>query len=789
MPPGEPRPFISQENVRAALDALLYTSADRAQNPLRFLLLVDEFLTQPDLPPLQDARDFALAHILTNLVTTELNQLRHTLGLSLLIPDEPLPAVSQRLDIDAQASSIELLSWDWLYCRYVRVDLNLTPEAFSKAVHIDERTLRRYQQHAVKRLAERIAEEEWAVRAARRKRRLYSEIPGQAGRPLVGRNNLLAQLESRVRINFSQVIYLTGAAGVGKTSLVEALLALLVEADLLDEIVWVQRPASVSFARQAVNQRLLPEAGHISLREYLLLYRAAVVFDDITRLQVEPEHLQQLLKELNPALVILISQRFTAIPDAVHLIVPELNQTEAETLTRQLISAGQSFDQDDETMQTIWQQVGGNPLAIQLTAQNRKFYDRTAASRPSVERLFSTLYGYMDDRLKQNWMMFALYYPRAVTTDECQILWPNTADHEAVQTLQQWHVLEPAADGKWTLSSAARQYIATLYLSGGQTHKYIDQLLESLDTIYPLQTAFDILENLLLDDWLQLSAARKNRWIRELWPEGLRRERWANWRRILDTFRVVDATVEPIMDVAYGRCLRRLGEWQLAHNVFDEAIRRAGLAGKFLDQAAALLELAILLRYEGAYEQAEACVVRAERTAKLHRADSLVYDLQMERAQIAFEANNTHTALSLLSALPPSKRALALLSEVYLAEGDWERSQRITEQLLSQETHAGGIQARLFTTLARSWEHQGNLPQAQVYFSSALTLLENQGEPFALARAQANLGVVLLHSTATWEEACQLLSQAEQTQIRLNDRAALETTRHNLRLAHTRFRS
>lgn len=789
MRPGEQRPFISQENVRAALDVLLYNSTEKTTNPLNSLILVDEFLANPDLPALQDAREYALAHILADLIIQGLGELRQTIGFHALSVDSPLSTATSELVKDAQTGSSELIGWDWLYYHYIRFDLNLSAEKFSQAVHVDERTLRRYQHHALKRLTSLLADAEWRARAAQRKRRLLSALPHGSQPVLYGRDELLASMEKSVSDNFPQVFYLTGAAGVGKSALTEAFLRRLVQAGLLDVIIWLERPDSTGFAREKLVERLLPEAGHISLREYLFIYRSAIVVDDIARLQHTPEQLQQLLIELSPALVMLTSQRFVPSPGTTHIDIPELNQTDAERLITHYLQAGQGAGLTDRPTRMIWQQSGGNPLAIQLIAQNLRFYQHEALPGSGIERLFDTIYGYMNDRLKQNWFMFALFHPLSVTSKHCLSLWPHAADDAAIQSLRQWHVLEISSTEGYRLSSAASQYIKARSRSDRNARELIYTLLTSAETAGLQDGAIGIFENLLLDDWLQIEPERKKRWIREMWPEGLRREQWADWARILELDRNQSEEPEPEFSLAYGRCLRHLGKSAAAQEIFEQTVRQAGQNGNFLLQAAALHELAILLRYQGAYEKALTCITRAERTAHLLQDDNLYWNLQLERAQIAVEVRDLQAALSLLSGMPYSKRRQALLGEVYLTGGDWIRSQKIIGRLLSEETHTPGVQARLLTTLARSYESQGDLVQARHYSSLAMILLENLNEPFALARAQANMGALLLHSADSAEEAYSLLSRAEQTQAQLNDRTALETTRHNLQLARARFGS
>ena len=78
---------------------------------------------------------------------------------------------------DGLSMSPELIGWSWLYHHYVRIDLNIQAQAFCDVLHIDERTLRRYQQHSLKRLTNILIQREWSARLRQRNRRLFSELP------------------------------------------------------------------------------------------------------------------------------------------------------------------------------------------------------------------------------------------------------------------------------------------------------------------------------------------------------------------------------------------------------------------------------------------------------------------------------------------------------------------------------------------------------------------------------------------------------------------------------------
>jgi tetratricopeptide (TPR) repeat protein len=497
--------------------------------------------------------------------------------------------------------------------------------------------------------------------------------------------------------------------------------------------------------------------------------------------------LAALLAEFSPALVLLIGQHFTVIPGVVSLVVSEFTQQEAAAFFHRLLEQGAYPDEFQPDFRGIWSQIGGNPLALQLVVQNWRFYDRQNVALASVEQLFENLYSHLSERLKLNWVMFVLFPSTSVTEDVCLKLWPVQADHEAITTLRRWHMLESALDSPDTcfLSNAARLYIEEQYRTAHRTHQMIDELVDDLEAYLEDRPAavYWPLEHLLLSEWYETND-RRERWVRALYREGVEQGRWAVWRRLLEN--TPSVTSDPDIGIIYSLCLRRLGEWASAQETLERIVAQTGRDGQFLAQARAMIELAILLRGRGEYEKAAALLSRSETTAARHHDDTMRNQVKMEQAQTALDVGDLRSAIRVLMALPASKRTLSLLGEVYLVGGELERSRTIIERDLNEYSHTPGEKARLFTLLGRAFEKQRNFQQAKTYFSSALTLLETQYEPFALARAQANMGALMIQEQS-WEEAYQLLTQAETTQTRLNDRVALQMTQHNLHLVRAHF--
>ncbi len=772
-------PFISTENVRAALEALLYTSAEKAPGPLQHLWLVDHYLANPNLPRIQHSRDFALSAILTALIFDELRTQRHNLGLQPFHPDMSAKHLLAALAADGAASP-ELIGWDWLYCRYVRVDLNISQRVFCSALHLDERTLRRYQQHAYKRVTEKLIQAERAARADERKRRLLGELPAYNRRPFIARDNLLDHLQ--FVLQSSPHVLLTGAAGVGKTALAHALLCRQIETDAFEQLIWIGQPETTALSRHQIYEATISklESGRYRLQDYLRLYRVAVVLDGIEHLAADELH--SLLDELAGAQVILTSRQHVTLPDCAHISVPELNPADAVALFRKWLEINYPH-QEDWPDETLWQSVGGNPLAISLMAQNLPLFEPKTLIARSIEQLFAEHYAHLTPAVIRAWFAFALCPPGAVSVDDLLNIWPAQISREAVAELLGKHLLEPAGFTQTAciLTNAARHFII------GQNHDaaraVVHELTDSLDATHPPASyLYDILEHILLTGWPEIDTRQRQGWINTIWREGLRRGHYAVWKHL---FQARDLFLDTAAQIAYAVCLRRVGEWELSQQVLETAIFQAGRLGAFLDQASASVELAVLLRYRGAYERAVVLLTRAEHSVRRYQDENLLQAIEVEKAQIAVDRGDAHGAQAILSTLPQTRRARFLLAETWLLQGQVEPCRVIARQLVFETADNAGELASAYTLLARADEQAEDWEAAQRHFSSAVTLLETLRDPFALARAQVNLGALMIRSEA-WDEARRLFATAEIIQEQLNDRVALEVTRHNLRLLDAR---
>jgi hypothetical protein len=154
---------ISRKNVKAALNSLLYSTGLPKPNPLENIVLVQQLASDPATLLGSHNSGYALHLLLTSIIAEELA--RHRRALAIPVEDgQTLTDVRNAIIRDTRAVNPELMSWSWLYYRFVRVEFNISAKDFSQMAFIEERTLRRYQNHAIWRLTQYLMAREHLVR-------------------------------------------------------------------------------------------------------------------------------------------------------------------------------------------------------------------------------------------------------------------------------------------------------------------------------------------------------------------------------------------------------------------------------------------------------------------------------------------------------------------------------------------------------------------------------------------------------------------------------------------------
>ena len=772
MPSGDRRPFISLESVRAALDALVHVSTARSPSPLERLLLVDEFLANPDFPQSTFKRSFALDDLLITVIKQEYQRLRSVFRINLPQENAQIENILAQVNEDLRIGSLELIGWGLLYVRYVRSDLGLTLEALSQVLHTESRTLRRYLHHAFEKLTEQLIQREWAARTRQRKRRLLSELPSSMVTPLFGREQELQKIGRILRDPGRHHLIVTGMAGIGKSALVQEVLRQQIESEAIERLIWIYQPATVASVRRCLIERLLTEGSGISLGEYLLIYRVAIVLDGVEALENERNALDTLLDELSAAIVFLTSQLSVPMRGVTTYIgLSELNETDTARLVLAIAP------HNAEVAGNAYHRSGGNPLMVKLAAQVPGHFDD----------LGLPVYHQLDQPLWRILCMFVLFPPGPVNQSRLFELWPTEKSQEHIGTLLRRYLIEEVEQDHacYSLAMSVRKHIQQLYARNHSVRAIVGDLLDQISLETPSEF-LDVIEHILLSEWLEIDLGWRQYWIERLWRDGLRQGHFASWCSIFEWYFRKTELEDVTLLTAYGISLRRLLQWDDAETVFGRALRLAGQTGAFLEQARVALELGVLHRYRGHHDRVERWFTQVEDTLKRYSDDDLATALRFQQAQVALERGNASDALYLLSTMDNTSPDFVILkSEVCLLLGEWEQSLSLAQQILGTPGITVTYEGRGHAIIGRCYERLDNLSTARQHLEHAVTILEQEDDLYALARAHSNLGAVLTQQRC-YDDAQALLERARHVQIRIGDKLGLAATRHNLRLAQLR---
>ncbi len=763
--------YISGESVRIALESILFKG--KQESALLYLTLVDQFLSDADLPPIERPREYALHNILTTIIAQELTTHRQIFQLDPPAEADEITVVHEQILLDGQQQVPDLIGWSMLYYRYVRVDLNISSKQYVQIANQNERNLRRYQATIInERLPHILADTEWQARSWRRQLRLHSVLPSVQVSHFVGRQHIMQQAQQALNNMRPQHILITGAKGIGKTTFVEMLIRQMIDSDMLDHVVWIESPRSPDHIMHVLHQELLHEETKFTVKDFMLINRVTVVLDDLSFIAHELNRLQQLWQELSSAVVVTTHLVYLPLSsDFRHLVLSELSRESAMNLIK-LMRSEQPTDNVENYADEVWRRVKGNPFAIKMMVNtiNNLEIASPLADESVAEEIFRASYTILDDDSRTVLLMLSLFPAKSVATiEQLRAIWQHIAvkDAQFVQLLS-CGLVQTQDAGNYLLNSNAQQFVPTVYENDNYAAEITDQLVRAIESVE--SESFDLIENILFSHWPPIDDALAEHWTRLCFDEGLRRGHYATWAHIVEQLNL------EALDVKLNRaiCLRRLGNIEEAYDTFNQVIGDAGLNGDFSLQGRGLIELSGMLRQQGRYEEAQS------RLSRVLVDKQNEFDVALERAQIAFDRGDYASALAVLerSYHPNSVRVWALLSEISLEMGNLAQGAAYVQSALDFVGDDHFFRGRLYSIRARILDAQGK--DSQTAYELALTVLQRENDQFGLARCQTNFAATLIDAKRDFNLAQQLLQDATESQKVLKDAVGLLTTRHNL---------
>jgi tetratricopeptide (TPR) repeat protein len=663
----------------------------------------------------------------------------------------------------------ELLLWTLLYYRYVRADLSIDVERMSHLVSVNARSLRRYFQYALRLLTRRLLHEEWDARTEHRRRSLLAALPCGVPLKLTGRDTQMELAWQTLAAHPPCRIYVTGTAGIGKTSFSEALLQRLINAGRLDHVIWLTSPPSCDYVRRFLVDALLSSQGQLSLRDYMMRYPTALVLDNVDDLLTQPEQVNELLREMSTMTIILTSSVYTALLEVeLHLPLSELDETSVSLLIRESPHRGDLIV--EEVASWIWEHIGGNPLAVKIAMSLMPFEDpdliRAQAANETIGRAF--------ERLSEEARICccALSLLQSTTLSEITSLWQMDTLQDSLSELVRCFFAEHSS-GTYRLVTTVATLVRERYATDTWIQGAVNQLLTDMSK--HARRAVDVVEQVLFRKWDSL--ATQLDWMTSFWKIGLEQGHIAQWLAILEAAK---ADLLPELWMAYGVCLRRAGQWEDAHEALRRASQECGFRGDFSTQIQVMIEWAVLMRLQGDYGNAAAILQQAERGTGI--TDPAQFKrIQYERSQIALDQGDGNSALQYLQELETTTDVIVSRCEALFLLEEYERCKTAAALALERSLPEPRAEASLYTLIARSHEAIGQIDAAVTYFSLALTILEPTVDISAIARAQANLAASLL-KLGKAQQAQRLLERAKPVFTMLEDTVAYHAAMHNQRL-------
>lgn len=358
-----PTPIITIESIELALKNLDFQHGGEDDvQPLENLILIDDYLQNVTPPSTEEIRSWALHNILVNLLTEHYIELRTSYGL--ITPegagyDETLIFIQQDFQTD---TSDELKGWSILFHRYVPPIFGFMMKELAEIASINVRSLRRYQESAIRRLRHLVADAEAVARTRHKKMIMKSAIGEPIIIPLVGRDREVEILISEFDRDISLPILITGSYGIGKSALAAFVTNSLIESKEIDYLIWIKTPKSVRAIENAIWDNVKPYTSKAHWRDIIQEQQLVIVVDDIQKIDTQSNAWKQLLIELQLAFVILIS------PEIVH-DMSNVQVIHLHELTKQASLQLIGIYNSNIDGHQIVQRVGGNPLALQKAAQ------------------------------------------------------------------------------------------------------------------------------------------------------------------------------------------------------------------------------------------------------------------------------------------------------------------------------------------------------------------------------------------------------------------------------------
>lgn len=761
---GRPlKPLITTNSLLAALKTLDYSAQAQSGNlALENLQLIDYRLQHAVRPSAEDIRAWMLRKILVDLITQSLNQHRQYFTFSPVKQNETHDTAIRQLRENFATDSEYLKGWSLLYLRYVRPEFNFSMQDFADLTSAHRRTLQRYQDTAIHLLRDALTDAEWTVRKSQQQAYLRSRIPVQITQ-LIGRDAELNQISSCFEADILKPIVISGEAGIGKTALTAFVANDLIDHRAIDYLLWLKQPDTLSYITNKIWDTVLPYPTQQHWREVLEFQRLLLVIDGIDAINLQSDEWATLLADVQPAFVMLLNPAKPVFAQSVqHIELENLSRIDSLKLIGSY--PGKKSDNGIK-QQEIVDVIGGNPrnllYATQLHQKNIGVGDdiQTQFHRIQFEKLSLQEKGICVLSAATG------FSPGFISAG----LYPDTN----------------FANGLFDFPA---KFIQAAYHRDSILTSAVIQQIESLIAGHSRNSHFiEILSNLVSCEWLQLDENLLRYILTSLDVSGISIGQARQWRQsYLRHFALHPMSLDTMqLNYQYGIVLRRLFERKEAMAYLQKLLVFLGQTGQFALQLKARYEIALLHQSAGEYERAITIYEQIDTlTEKYHLAD-LSERVRVQLARLAIDCQKPDDAINHLEALSFGKPEIfALYCEAQVLRGEFDFIVRAVPAFLESQRLSKKIKSSFHTILARSYQQKALYSDAIIHFNEALTIAEQSGNQFDIARAKTNLGAIYLMIDDKQEnmtsELETLFLEARTIQIQIKDVVGLEASNRNL---------
>lgn len=772
-----PKPIISIESVTAALKSLDYSVQSQSNDyALENLQLIDFHLQNNRRPSAENIRAWMLRKILADYIITATNQHRIYFNLSPLSTNN-----SREIEIRActhlpQLASESLSGWSILYLRYLRPELSFTIQELSDLLHVNERTVRRYQDSAVYQLRDLLIESEAEARQLQHQSYLMTKIPERMIE-LIGRDTEQTAILSHLKQQFKLPILISGTEGIGKSSICAIVVRKLIQQQNIDYLLWIRHPDSVEDIRNKIWDTILPYKTQRHWRETIAHQHFIVIIDGIDKLLATLDDFNELLIELQDASILLTSHSDVVSLQTYHVPLRPLNDFAGTKIIRNF--SGQQISSDET--QDILSSTFGNPRRIIESCQNLLTNYESSAQiiSKSSEQEF--------ENLSQEDKVVAL-----LCTFE-----KDGVDIDTIKSVVHWKAGESKLVRKNILIvNNDYFYLPPTFIKYIQMRCSVDTeatslgneiLRKMLKVVQKDANISSFLLSCISAGWFNFDKGIILQTLEEIDLKQLSTGKILKWRNIyllqfgLDNQSDAETSY---LRYKYGIVLRCTYHTDTEQYLSD-LIQEFGNEGQFKLQGLVLYELALLYQQTALFEKALDIYNYIQQSLKNHMSDDLLESLNIQLAEIELVRQNSENALAFLEGYDVNKpENFVLFCEAHLVSNNFDFVIDAVQNYLANDI-SEKVSARLHTILGRCYQQIQRHTEALVQFNEALSITQLDSDQVDIARAQTNLGSSYLMTIETQpnvilDEIEDLFIETKKLQLQIKDFVGLEASTRNL---------